>query len=220
MLTVDHLDQITGNGGNAARKAALVDRMARYGGPICAPPVLAQCLAQIMHESGAMRYVREIWGPTKAQRGYEGRLDLGNILPGDGRRYLGRDVLQITGRTNYRALTAWVREEFGDGPDFEAVPDLLESPEWLGIGAIWYLRTRSGLLTYAQAGNIEMVTRRVNGGLNGYADRLDWYRRCALVLLGYGRDEVARFQRDHGLTADGICGPATRAALHHELNDI
>ena len=69
MLTVDHLDQITGNGGNAARKAALVDRLARYGGPICAPPVLAQCLAQIMHESGGLRYVREIWGKTKAQRG-------------------------------------------------------------------------------------------------------------------------------------------------------
>lgn len=220
MLTVDHLDQISGNGGNGWRKTALADRLARFGGPIRTAPVLAQCLAQIMHESGALRYVREIWGPTKTQRGYEGRLDLGNILPGDGRRYLGRDVLQITGRTNYRALTVWVREEFGDGPDFEAVPDLLESPDWLGIGAIWYLRTRPGLLGYAVAGNIEMVTRRVNGGLNGYADRLDWYRRCALVLLGYGRDEVARFQRDHGLTADGICGPATRAALHHELNDI
>lgn len=220
MLTVDHLDRITGNGGNGGRKAALADRLAQFGGPICAAPVLAQCLAQMLHESGALRYVREIWGPTKAQRGYEGRLDLGNIRPGDGKRYLGRDVLQITGRTNYRALTAWVHEEFGDGPDFEAVPDLLEEGQWLGIGAIWYLRTRPGLLTYAASGNIEMVTRRINGGLNGYADRLDWYRRAALVLLGYGRDEVARFQRDHGLTADGICGPATRAALHHELNDI
>ncbi|WP_444452580.1 peptidoglycan-binding protein [Rhodobacter capsulatus] len=220
MLTVDHLDQITGNGGNAGRKVALVDRLARFGGPICAPPVLAQCLAQMMHESGALRYVREIWGPTKAQRGYDGRLDLGNIIPGDGKRYLGRDLLQVTGRSNYRALTAWVREEFGDGPDFEAVPDLLEDGRWLGIGAIWYLRTRPGLLGYAVAGNIEMVTRRINGGLNGYADRLEWYRRTALVLLGYGRDEVARFQCDHGLTADGICGPATRATLHHELNDI
>ena len=55
------------------RKAALMARVKEYGGPLNEPAVLAQFLAQVMHESGGLRYVREIWGPTKAQRGYEGR---------------------------------------------------------------------------------------------------------------------------------------------------
>lgn len=216
-LTVEHLNAITGSKGRADRKSALCRRLEQYGGPINDRPVLAQCLAQMLHESGGLQYVREIWGPTSAQRGYEGRLDLGNTSPGDGQRYLGRDLIQVTGRAGYRALTEWAREEIGDGPDFEVRPDLLEADEWLGVGAIWYLRTRGGLLDYARAGDIEMVTRRVNGGLNGYADRLEWYRRAALVLLGYHRDDVAVFQRRAGLVDDGICGPMTRAALHREL---
>ena len=200
------------------RKAALLARVREYGGPLNELPVLAQFLAQVMHESGGLRYVREIWGPTKAQKGYEGRADLGNTKPGDGKRFMGRDVLQVTGRANYRALTAWVRKTFGKGPDFEAKPELLESPEWLGIGAIWYFLTRKGLLDYARAGNIEMVTRRVNGGLNGYQDRLRWYDTTALKLLGF--DSILAFQKHAGLVQDGVSGPKTRAALHEALGKV
>lgn len=202
----------------AERKAALLARVRDYGGPLNELPVLAQFLAQVMHESGGLRYVREIWGPTKAQKGYDGRADLGNVKPGDGKRFMGRDVLQITGRANYRALTKWVRDTFGANVDFEAKPDLLESPEWLGIGAIWYFLTRKGLIDYARAGNIEMVTRRVNGGLNGYQDRLRWYDDCALKLLGFGT--VRDFQKSVGLVVDGISGPKTRAALHEALGAV
>lgn len=202
----------------AERKAALLARVRDYGGPLNELPVLAQFLAQVMHESGGLRYVREIWGPTKAQKGYEGRADLGNVKPGDGKRFMGRDVLQITGRANYRTLTKWVRDTFGANVDFEAKPDLLESPEWLGIGAIWYFLTRKGLIDYARAGNIEMVTRRVNGGLNGYQDRLRWYDDCALKLLGF--EAVRDFQKSAGLVVDGISGPKTRAALHVALSHV
>ena len=87
------------------RKAALLARVRDYGGPLNELPVLAQFLAQVMHESGGLRYVREIWGPTKAQARYEGRKDLGNTQPGDGKRFMGRDVIQVTGRANHRALT-------------------------------------------------------------------------------------------------------------------
>lgn len=194
------------------RKAALLARVAKYGGPLNEPAVLAQFLAQVMHESGGLRYVREIWGPTKAQRGYEGRKDLGNTQPGDGKRFMGRDVIQVTGRANYRALSKWA------GFDFEAKPEALESPEWLGIGAIWYFLTRKGLLDYARAGNIEMVTRRVNGGLNGYADRLRWYDRIALEMLK--APDVRTFQKQAGLVVDGISGPKTRAALHEALSHV
>ena len=201
------------------RKAALLARVRDYGGPLNELPVLAQFLAQVMHESGGLRYVREIWGPTKAQARYEGRKDLGNTQPGDGKRFMGRDVIQVTGRANHRALTAWVRKTFGGGPDFEAKPELLESPEWLGIGAIWYfLAARKDLIKYCREGNIEMVTRRVNGGLNGYQDRLHWYDLSALKLLGFA--DVRAFQKSAGLVTDGISGPKTRAALHEALGKV
>lgn len=201
------------------RKAALLARVRDYGGPLNELPVLAQFLAQVMHESGGLRYVREIWGPTKAQKGYEGRKDLGNTQPGDGKRFMGRDVIQVTGRANHRALTAWVRKTFGGGPDFEAKPELLESQEWLGIGAIWYfLAARKDLIKYCREGNIEMVTRRVNGGLNGYHDRLHWYDLSALKLLGF--DDVRAFQKSAGLVTDGISGPKTRAAMHDALSHV
>lgn len=201
------------------RKAALLARVRDYGGPLNELPVLAQFLAQVMHESGGLRYVREIWGPTKAQKGYEGRADLGNVKPGDGSRYRGRDVIQVTGRANYRALTKWTRETFGTKADFEALPELLSDPGWLGIGAIWYfLAARKDLIKYCREGNIEMVTRRVNGGLNGYQDRLRWYDDCALKLLGFGT--VRDFQKSAGLVVDGISGPKTRAALHEALHHV
>lgn len=198
------------------RKAALMARVKERGGPLNEPAVLAQFLAQVMHESGGLRYVREIWGPTKAQKGYEGRKDLGNTHPGDGKKFMGRDVIQVTGRANYRALTEWqANKTFDITVDFETNPELLESPEWLGIGAIWYFLTRKGLIDYARAGNIEMVTRRVNGGLNGYQDRLRWYDRIALEMLK--APDVRTFQAQAGLVVDGISGPKTRAAMHESL---
>lgn len=73
--------------------------MQRYG--IDTKARQAAFLAQIGHESGRLRYVRELWGPTPAQRRYEGRKDLGNTQPGDGKRFMGRGLIQVTGRANY-----------------------------------------------------------------------------------------------------------------------
>jgi len=215
-LTVQQLDQITGHTKYAARKASLADVLAGRPDVLGLPYQMAQFLPQIMHESMGLRYTKEIWGPTPAQRRYEGRKDLGNVRAGDGKRFSGRDYIQTTGRDNYRAFTAWLRDRDRACPDFEANPELLETPKYLGLSAIWYWSERVPA-RYVDEGNIEMVTRRVNGGLNGYADRLRYYDRAALVLLGYGPTDVRKFQSDAGIAADGVSGPVTRAKMHSAL---
>lgn len=212
MITIPQINAITRSTTYADRKAGFLRVMQTRGGDMVEPAIFAQMLAQVLHESGAFRYVTEIWGPTPAQIRYEGRRDLGNVQRGDGRRYMGRDLIQITGRANYHALSKWV------GFDFEANPDALAMSNWLGIGVIWYFVTRPDLMRYCRAGNIEMVTRLVNGGLNGYPDRLQWYDRTALVMLN--APNIREFQRSMGLQADGISGPITRAAFHRELEDL
>ncbi len=138
------------------------------------PKRLAAWLAQISHESGRLRYTREIWGPTPAQARYEGRADLGNRQPGDGRRYLGRGLIQITGRSNYRAVTAGLWLVRRDAPDFERNPEQLEKPEWAAMSAAWYWHSRN-LSKLADAGQFELITRRINGGLNGQDERVALY---------------------------------------------
>jgi len=134
------------------------------------PARLAAFLAQIGHESGRLAYVREIWGPTPAQARYEGRKDLGNSQPGDGKRYMGRGLIQTTGRANYRATRDGLAAFVPNVPDFEAVPALLERPDLAALSAAWYWHSR-GLNALADAGDFVAITRRINGGTNGLADR-------------------------------------------------
>jgi len=148
---------------------------------IDSPKRLAAFLAQIGHESGALRYTQELWGPTSAQARYEGRRDLGNTEPGDGKRFMGRGLIQTTGRGNYRALTQRLRARFGSAPDFEQHPEKLEEPGWAAISAADYWDWRS-LNALADAGDFERITRRINGGLNGQEDRLARWARATRVL--------------------------------------
>ncbi|UZQ53978.1 hypothetical protein OOK60_16015 [Trichothermofontia sichuanensis B231] len=136
---------------------------------------MAHFLAQVMHESGGFRWLREIWGPTDAQRGYEGRRDLGNTQPGDGKRFMGRGLIQLTGRANYAAFSKDL------GVDFVANPTLVEQPPYAVIVAGWYWDRRK-LNTWADLDDLEGVTFRVNGGYNGLEDRRRYLNRAKAVL--------------------------------------
>lgn len=152
--------------------------MAEFG--VDTPQRQAAFLAQVLHESGNFRFMAEIWGPTPAQQGYEGRADLGNNQPGDGFRFRGRGAIQLTGRKNYAAA--------GQTLDL----DLLNNPDQASSMACafriagWYWKGR-GLNELADAGTqqaFDQITRRINGGLNGKPQRDANWERCKGVLLG------------------------------------
>jgi putative chitinase len=136
---------------------------------------VAAFIAQLGHESGQLRYVREIWGPTAAQRGYEGREDLGNTVPGDGRKYCGRGLIQITGRANYAKCGEAL------GLDLINHPELLELPQHAAMSAAWFWKQK-GLNDLADRDEFNTITRRINGGLNGLADRLALWEKARAVL--------------------------------------
>ena len=148
--------------------------MVRY--QIIGPKRVAAFIAQIGHESGQPKYVKEIWGPTSAQARYEGRKDLGNIVAGDGPKYRGRGLIQITGRANYIMC--------GEALALDLInhPELLEKPQHACMSAAWFWLTR-GLNTLADAGQFDRITQRINGGQNGAADRQALYARALKVLV-------------------------------------
>lgn len=135
------------------------------------PARLADFLAQIGHESLGLARLAEIWGPTDAQRRYEGRSDLGNTQPGDGSKFRGHGAIQITGRANHaRARDALRANGYTECPDFEADPKALMLPAWAAASAAWYWRDH-GCNELADTGDFITQTRRINGGTNGLADR-------------------------------------------------
>ena len=174
-ITTQQLLQILPNAGQSAGVfvSALNTAMNHY--QIVGLKRVAAFIAQIGHESGQLKYAKEIWGPTKAQAKYEGRADLGNTLAGDGSKYRGRGLIQITGRAN--------NAECGEalGLDLLSHPELLEKPQHACMSAAWFWATK-GLSTLADAGQFDKITRRINGGQNGAADRQALYARALKVL--------------------------------------
>ncbi|WP_375577088.1 glycoside hydrolase family 19 protein [Paracidovorax oryzae] len=145
-------------------------------------PRIAAFLAQVGHESGGFRYTSEIWGPTASQRRYEGRKDLGNTQPGDGSRFRGHGLIQTTGRYNHARVRDRLRQRLGpDVPDFEQQPELLASDEWAATSAADYWDDK-GLNALADIVDFERITRRINGGLNGQADRMARFERVQQAL--------------------------------------
>lgn len=106
---------------------------------------------------------------------YADRLDNGSAESGDGWRYRGRGLIQLTGRQNYRACGTAI------GADLLANPELLEQPEWAALSAAWYWAS-NGLNELADAGRFTDITRRINGGTHGQPERLALWRAGQEVL--------------------------------------
>lgn len=148
---------------------------------VSTPNRQALFLAQVAHESGELRWLREIWGPTPAQLGYEGRADLGNTQPGDGKRFMGRGLLQITGRAAYALASGPL---YGDDR-LLSEPQVLEAVEDACMCAGWVWGAWKNLNPVADAGDagaLLATTRRINGGTNGLISRQSYWLAARAAL--------------------------------------
>jgi putative chitinase len=132
----------------------------------------AAAVAQFAHESDAFRTSTEYASGVA----YEGRHDLGNILPGDGPRFRGRGRIMVTGRANYSAVGRAL------GIDLQRHPERLAESPWSELGSAWWWK-QHGCNELADRGwrGWVALTRRINGGTNGLASRTVFYRRARAV---------------------------------------
>ena len=135
----------------------------------------AHFLAQIGHESLSLKYTEEI----ASGENYEGRLDLGNIFPGDGVRFKGRGFIQLTGRANYESYSQFSNINFLEEG---AEKRISEEPELALDVSLWFWDTRR-LNAIADNDDILKITRRINGGTNGLDDRKLYLNRAKFFLL-------------------------------------
>ena len=151
---------------------ALAQAMSEHG--INTPNRAAMFIAQCAHESGGFVYTRELWGPTPVQRTYPHML--GNRGMGDAFRYRGGGYIQLTGRSNYAAASRAL------GLPLLKKPQLLNQHRYAAKVAAWWWQEH-GLNQLASGGpdNFVRVTRTINGGINGLADRQAYYARARPV---------------------------------------
>lgn len=127
-------------------------------------------IAQIVHESGEFRYTQEI----SSGKAYEGRKDLGNIYAGDGVKFKGRGLIQLTGRNNYEQCSKAL------GVDFVKTPELLSTPQYAVESACWFWESR-GLSEIANSGKdnwFKLITKKINGGYNHLNERRNYYYKA------------------------------------------
>ncbi|WP_322055615.1 glycoside hydrolase family 19 protein [Burkholderia cenocepacia] len=158
--------------------------MALYA--IDSPARQAAFLAQCGHETGGFQWLREIWGPTAAQRAYEPpaakAAELGNTQKGDGFRYRGGGLLQITGRYNYRVMGQKI------GINLEGNPDQISQPSVAAEVSAQFWADHA-LSAFADAGEFLSISRAINLGNprsaatpNGMPDRLALWNSCRTAL--------------------------------------
>lgn len=158
---------------------SIVLRMNKYAKEfgIDSPQRWAHYLAQIAHESAELRYSEEI----ASGRAYDtGKLaiKLGNTpeADGDGQRFKGRGLIQVTGRANYEAYKQYC------GYDVVKQPELLAKPVGAIRSSMWFWKSK-GLNELADRDEFTAITKRINGGTNGIEDRRKYLARAKRVLI-------------------------------------
>lgn len=126
---------------------------------------VAHFLAQAAHESDGFKTLQEYWGPTAAQKRYEGRKDLGNTVAGDGSLFRGRGIFQITGRSNYKTIGKAIGEDLITDPTIAATGKV-------SVETAVYYWTSRGLNALADHDDVKAITKKINGGYNGLEDRV------------------------------------------------
>jgi putative chitinase len=137
------------------------------------PLRIAHFLAQVGHESASLKYMHEI----ASGAAYEGRADLGNTQPGDGRKFRGHGPIQLTGRLNHQSFFNYINR-----PELIDTPEILETDlglAWKASGWFWMSRK---LNKYADEDNVRAITLRINGGYNGLEDRKQYLKRAKEVV--------------------------------------
>ncbi|MBC3383678.1 glycoside hydrolase family 19 protein [Pseudomonas sp. SWRI179] len=181
LVTRAQLLQILPSAGANASVFALALNAAMDRYRITSVKRMAAFLAQAGHESGQLRYVRELGSEQYLSKYDTGTLAvrLGNSpqADGDGQEYRGRGLIQITGHDNYLRCSLGL---FGD-ERLLALPELLERPQWAAESAAWFWE-QNGLNELADRDQFNTITRRINGGLNGLEDRLQLWARAKEVL--------------------------------------
>jgi len=176
----------------------------------------AAFLAQVGHESLDFKYMEEI----ASGAAYEGRKDLGNFRPGDGRRFKGRGPIQTTGRLNYTSAGIAL------GLPLDEQPELLALPEY-GFRASAYFWKSNKLNTYADAltmrgdekdlGRFDKITRRINGGYNHRVERQRRYL-IALSVLTDKQFEAVRLEQTLSVLTIPAAAPSPDVASAPGMN--
>lgn len=134
-------------------------------------PRIQMFLAQLGHESGQLQYVEEI----ASGKAYEGRLDLGNTEPGDGPRYKGRGLIQLTGKKNYTLFSLLMDLPLLEKPELLLIPDN-------AVSVAYNFFENNNLWRFCDSNDFLTLTKRINGGTNGWDDRVKQLENIKKVL--------------------------------------
>lgn len=193
MLTDDELRQIMPNC-PAAKRADYLPFLQQAMAEFDITSYLRETafLAQLAHESAELRYMEEI----ASGAAYEGRKDLGNTQPGDGKRFKGRGPIQLTGRANYAKYGQLLGLDLINDPTIAATKEV----GFRIAGQYWKL---NGLNELADQQQFKAITKRINGGYNGLDDRIKYYNRAKKVMSRDDNAAAATAATDDSAAADG-----------------